>query len=69
MVINLGFCQCCVACLILAVNCFSPIQDYVVYARSGNITCVVTDGNYIFKYMNDVWLNSDKESKMGIQHA
>jgi len=29
----------------------------------------MTVGNYISKYMNDVWLCSDKESKMGIQHV
>jgi hypothetical protein len=55
--------------MILAINCFFLTQDYVVGVCSGNITCVRTVGNYISKYMNDVWLCSDNESKMGIQHA
>lgn len=53
-------------CVILTINCFSPVQDYMVGVCSGNITCVMTVGNYISKYMNDVWLCSDKESRMGI---
>ena len=55
--------------MILSINCFSLTQGYVVGVCSGNITCVRTVGNYVSKYMDIVWLCSDKESKMGIQHA
>lgn len=54
-------------CVILAINCCPPIQDYVVGVCSGNVTCVMTVGSYISEYMNDVWLCSDKESKIGIK--
>lgn len=56
-------------CMILTINCFSPVQDYVFGVCSGNVTCVMTVGSYVSKYLNDVWLSSDKESKIGIQRA
>jgi hypothetical protein len=55
--------------MILTINCLFPIEDHLVGVCSRNVTCVAAYENYIFIYISEIWLSSDKESKMGIQHA